>query len=67
MTIEEKVFLEKVAFAAGFGDWLCKTARSVGDGNWVYLDDSSEEPHGIFKLVDYYVKNVEGLNKNLEG
>lgn len=65
MTIEEKSSLEKKEFAAEFGDWLVGKVKNVGNGSWVYLNDSTEELYDIFQLIDDYIEYTERIKKAL--
>lgn len=65
MTIEKQILLEKKEFAAGFGDWLFSRVDDMGDGSWVYVDDSSEQLYDILELVDHYIKDTERFEKKV--
>lgn len=63
MTIEKKILQEKIEFTYGFCVWLGGTAKYVGNGSWVYLNDAEENMQDVSQLIDDYIEDVEEYEK----
>lgn len=59
MTIEKKILQEKIEFTYGFCVWLGGTAKYVGNGSWVYLNDAEENMQDVSNLIDDYMEDVK--------
>jgi len=59
MTIEKRILQEKIEFTYGFCVWLGGTAKYVGNGSWVYLNDLEENLQDVSNLIDDYMEDVK--------
>lgn len=57
MTIEKKILEEKFEFTYGFCVWLGGTAKYVGNGSWVYLNDMEENMQDVSQLIADYIED----------
>lgn len=63
MTIEKKILQEKIEFTYGFCVWLGGTAKYVGKGSWVYLNDAEEDMQDVSDLINDYIEDNERYDK----